>query len=156
MFGFQPLEQVTSLAELSSSADQYIIRVYRQSGSLHQEDRYASSKAQAISLALSTLKRARKESVRLNVNRPDKLCLHGMYNARGRQEGKKVGEVQIIAVGVTPASSNTVYPKTQTTHVRNFQPNQSQLKEKNASNSDAGMIFKGIMIFVVAMFVLCW
>ncbi|EGQ7849997.1 hypothetical protein [Vibrio parahaemolyticus] len=154
MLGFQPLDQVASMAKLTSNAEEYVVRVYRQSGNMHQDDRYANSKAQAISLAISTLRRAKKDVVRLNVNRSDKLSLHGMYNAKGRQEGKKVGEVQILAIGANTASKTP--QRTQTTHVRNFQPNQGKLQDAKPKDSSAGMIFKGIMLFVLMMVILCW
>ncbi|HDM8062559.1 hypothetical protein [Vibrio harveyi] len=96
---FEPLEKLPEICRLNESADRYVVRVYRQSGNLYRDDRFFGSRGKALSAAISTLRRSRRNSVVVQDNKLSIFAIQGMHNARGRQEGKKVGRVEIHAIG---------------------------------------------------------
>ncbi|HCE4594867.1 TPA: hypothetical protein NGS02_004490 [Vibrio parahaemolyticus] len=95
----EPLAKLPEICRLYDSADTYLVRVYRQSGNLYCDDRHFTSKADALSAATSTLRRSRRDSAIIQENKLNIFAAQGMYNARGRQEGKKVGRIEIHAIG---------------------------------------------------------
>ena len=96
---FEPLEKLPEICRLYDSADRYVVRVYRQSGNIYRDDRFFESRVDALSAAISTLRRSRRNSVIVQDNKLTIFAIQGMHNARGRQEGKKVGRVEIHAIG---------------------------------------------------------
>lgn len=96
---FESLDKLSEICGVYESADRYLVRVYRQSGNLYRDDRFFELKSEALSAAISTLRRSRRNSVIVQENKLSIFAIQGMHNARGRQEGKKVGRVEIHAIG---------------------------------------------------------
>lgn len=89
------LEQVPHISTLDGSGP-FLIRAYRQSGNLQQDDRIADDPSQAVKAAVSTLKRAGIPYVCVTKNSEALLCLRRPFHChRGRAEGKKVGWVEV-------------------------------------------------------------
>ncbi|ENM5895547.1 hypothetical protein NTH50_003719 [Vibrio mimicus] len=95
----EPLEKLPEICRLYDSADTYLVRVYRQSGNLYCDDRHFTSRVDALSAATSTLRRSRRGSAIIQENKLKIFAVQGMYSARGSQEGKKVGRIEIYAIG---------------------------------------------------------
>ncbi|MDD9177038.1 hypothetical protein PVK63_19440 [Aliivibrio sp. S2TY2] len=96
---FEPLEKLPQICNLYDSADEYLVRVYRQSGNLYRDDRLFLTKTEAIAVVLSTLRRSKRDSAIVLDNKIGLFAIQGMYSAGGSQEGKKVGRIEIYALG---------------------------------------------------------
>ena len=95
------LHQVEEIASLSGDGP-FLVRTYRQSGNLHQDDRVTDNSEIAIRAAVTTLRRAKIDYVVVSKNTPSALKLTRPFHChRGRAEGKKVGWIEIHAADST-------------------------------------------------------
>ena len=93
------LDEVPQISSLNGPGP-FLIRVFRQSGNLQQDDRITDDSAQAIKAAIATLKRAGIDYVCVTKNNEAVLRLKRPYHShRGRAEGKKVGSVDVYDIG---------------------------------------------------------
>jgi hypothetical protein len=92
------LDKIVSISLLAMDGE-YLLRTYRQSGNLQQDDRLFSDYESAIKAAVSTFKRAKIDSVVIDSNCSTELVFRRLnYCHRGSSEGKKVGSVSISKV----------------------------------------------------------
>jgi hypothetical protein len=91
------LHQVEEIASLSCDGP-FLVRTYRQSGNLHQDDRVTDCAGFAVKAAVTTLRRAKIDYVVVSKNTPSALTLTRPFHChRGRAEGKKIGWIEIHA-----------------------------------------------------------
>lgn len=89
------LEHLHETSNLDPSA-LYDVVIWRQSGNLHRHGSTGVTKDQAIKEIVSTMRRAKVEFVTLDTNTESELTVwRAVYNARGKQEGKRVGGATI-------------------------------------------------------------
>lgn len=89
------LEQLPSLAELSGTAEWHVT-IYRQSGNVHSAMVVRGTASAALQSAMSTMRRAKIDSIAIQVNEEGRLKFNRLYhNHRGSNEGKKVGGAEI-------------------------------------------------------------
>ena len=85
------IEQIQDVWKLLPEAD-YDPVVWRQSGEIHSHYEFTMSREDALEYVLKTMKRAKIESVSVLENTEDEFTVRrSVQNARGRQEGKRVG-----------------------------------------------------------------
>ena len=85
------IEQIQDVWKLLPEAD-YDPVVWRQSGEIHSHSEFTMSREDALEYVLKTMKRAKIESVSVLENTEDEFTVRrSVQNARGRQEGKRVG-----------------------------------------------------------------
>jgi len=92
---FVDLQSIASQSKLSEEG-RYVVQTFRQSGNPHQEDRFFNSASQAIAAATSTFKRSKIDSLIVHQSTEDLLSVRRpFHDHRGRNEGKKVGWIDI-------------------------------------------------------------
>ena len=92
------LEQISSAAQLSGPG-RFRLRTYRQSGNLQKDDAVFNSAAEAIKAGVSSFKRSKIPYVVIRTNTTNMLSFSRPYHChRGRQEGKKMGAIEIVRV----------------------------------------------------------
>jgi hypothetical protein len=92
------LEQISSVAQLSGPG-MFRLRTYRQSGNLQKDDAVFNSAAEAIKAGVSSFKRSKISYVVIRTNTSNMLSFSRPYHChRGRQEGKKMGAIEIVRV----------------------------------------------------------
>ena len=97
-------DQIEKISNLSGPGP-FLVRVYRQSGNLQQDDRVCDTPMQAIRFGVSTFKRAKIDYVAIVFNSHAKLeFCRPSHDHRGRNEGKKVGGVVIIRMSASQNS----------------------------------------------------
>lgn len=85
------IEQIQDVWKLLPEAD-YDPVVWRQSGEIHSHSEFTMSREDALEYVLKTMRRAKIESVSVLENTEDEFTVRrSVQNARGRQEGKRVG-----------------------------------------------------------------
>lgn len=85
------IDQIQDVWKLLPEAD-YDPVVWRQSGEIHSHSEFTMSREDALDYVLKTMKRAKIESVSVLENTEDEFTVRrSVQNARGRQEGKRVG-----------------------------------------------------------------
>lgn len=85
------IEQIQDVWKLLPEAD-YDPVVWRQSGEIHSHSEFTMSREDALEYVLKAMKRAKIESVSVLENTEDEFTVRrSVQNARGRQEGKRVG-----------------------------------------------------------------
>jgi len=85
------IDQIQDVWKLLPEAD-YDPVVWRQSGEIHSHSEFTMSREDALEYVLKTMKRAKIESVSVLENTEDEFTVRrSVQNARGRQEGKRVG-----------------------------------------------------------------
>ena len=85
------IEQIQDVWKLLPEAD-YDPVVWRQSGEINSHSEFTMSREDALEYVLKTMKRAKIESVSVLENTEDEFTVRqSVQNARGRQEGKRVG-----------------------------------------------------------------
>ena len=85
------IEQIQDVWKLLPEAD-YDPVVWRQSGEIHSHSEFTMSREDALEYVLKTTRRAKIESVSVLENTEDEFTVRRLVqNARGRQEGKRVG-----------------------------------------------------------------
>lgn len=90
------IEQIPSVSQLSGSG-RFRLRTYRQSGNLQKDDLIFNNAAEAIKAAVSSFKRSKIPYVVIRANTTNMLSFSRPYHChRGRQEGKKMGAIEII------------------------------------------------------------
>ncbi|QLB40791.1 hypothetical protein [Mannheimia pernigra] len=91
----EQIQEVCSIDKIGS----YQIDFIRQSGNEYKESILVNDFELAIKTVLSTLRRAKIDSVSVISNTPDLFIIHrAFYNARGSQEGKKLGAIRIAKI----------------------------------------------------------
>lgn len=91
----EQIQEVCSIDKIGS----YQIDFIRQSGNEYKESILVNDFELAIKTVLSTLRRAKIDSVSVISNTPDLFIIHrAFYNARGSQEGKKLGSIRITKI----------------------------------------------------------
>ncbi|HDL6072156.1 TPA: hypothetical protein PXG22_001763, partial [Mannheimia haemolytica] len=92
------LEQIQEMCSLDKIGS-YQIDFVRQSGNEYKESILVNDFELAIKTVLSTLRRAKIDSVSVISNTPNLFIIHrAFYNARGSQEGKKLGSIRIAKI----------------------------------------------------------
>ena len=77
----------------------YLLRTIRQSGNPQKDDQGFESAQKAVKAAITTFKRARIEYAIIVLNTETEFVIRRPYHShRGRQESKKVGQVEIYKV----------------------------------------------------------
>lgn len=85
------IDQIQDVWKLLPEAD-YDPVVWRQSGEIHSHSEFTMSREDALEYVLKTMRRAKIESVSVLENTEDEFTVRrSVQNARGRQEGKRVG-----------------------------------------------------------------
>jgi len=85
------IDQIQDVWKLLPEAD-YDPVVWRQSGEIYSHSEFTMSREDALEYVLKTMKRAKIESVSVLENTEDEFTVRrSVQNARGRQEGKRVG-----------------------------------------------------------------
>ena len=85
------IDQIQDIWKLLPEAD-YDPVVWRQSGEIHSHSEFTMSREDALEYVLKTMRRAKIESVSVLENTEDEFTVRrSVQNARGRQEGKRVG-----------------------------------------------------------------
>jgi len=85
------IDQIQDVGKLLPESD-YDPVVWRQSGEIHSHSEFTMSREDALEYVLKTMKRAKIESVSVLENTEDEFTVRrSVQNARGRQEGKRVG-----------------------------------------------------------------
>ncbi|HHT7764493.1 hypothetical protein NMW45_07575 [Pasteurella multocida] len=91
-------EQIQELCCLDKIGS-YKIDFIRQSGNEYKESVLVDDFELAIKTVLSTLRKAKIDSVSVISNTSDLLLIYrAFYNARGSQEGKKLGAIRITKI----------------------------------------------------------
>jgi hypothetical protein len=97
------IDQIQDVWKLLPEAD-YDPVVWRQSGEIHSHSEFTMSREDALDYVLKTMKRAKIESVSVLENTEDEFTVRrSVQNARGRQEGKRVGG---FTLKINPNSSH--------------------------------------------------
>ena len=66
--------------------------VWRQSGEIHSHSEFTMSREDALDYVLKTMRRAGVDAISVLTNTEDEFTVRrSVHNARGRQEGKRVG-----------------------------------------------------------------
>lgn len=100
----KPATKIIGLDEVASHSQlvdpgAFVVRTFRQSGNLHQEDRSFSDASSALRAALSTFRRSNIEFVVIDASSPTEFTFRRpWHDHRGRSEGKKVGWVEILRI----------------------------------------------------------
>jgi hypothetical protein len=83
--------QIKEVWKLLPEAD-YDPVVWRQSGEIHSHSEFTMSREDALDYVLKTMRRAGIDAVSVLTNTEDEFTVRrSVQNARGRQEGKRVG-----------------------------------------------------------------
>jgi hypothetical protein len=90
------LHQLQDIAEIKGYGI-WLVRVYRQSGNIHSENKIVGEASLALRAAITTFKRAKIDSVGIRDNLEHYLHFGRLFHShRGSNEGKKVGSVEVI------------------------------------------------------------
>jgi hypothetical protein len=93
------LEQLPSMAKLAGSG-KWRVHVIRQSGNSHAMHDVTGSAQDAMSVAMTTFRRAKIDAVHIVQNDEATLKIARLYHDhRGSNEGKKVGSAEIVKIG---------------------------------------------------------
>ena len=85
------IDQIHDIWKLLPEAD-YDPVVWRQSGEIHSHSEFTMSREDALEYVLKTMRRAKIDAVSVLENTEDEFTVRrSVQNARGRQEGKRVG-----------------------------------------------------------------
>ena len=85
------IDQIQDIWKLLPEAD-YDPVVWRQSGEIHSHSEFTMSREDALEYVLKTMRRAKIDAVSVLENTEDEFTVRrSVQNARGRQEGKRVG-----------------------------------------------------------------
>ena len=92
------LEQVSSVARMRGRG-RFLLKTYRQSGKRQKDDAVFNSAAEAIAAGVSSFKRSKIQYVVIRTNTSNMLYFSRPYHChRGRQEGRKMGAIEIVRV----------------------------------------------------------